>query len=65
MFRVAILIWVVAATTLAGVALTAILMVPAWSAHPLGLIGWGVLAAAIVAVPISMAVAKAVSAKMN
>lgn len=58
MFKVAALIWIVLGTTLTGCALMIVLVVPQLNAQAMRLIPIVCVAAAIVAMPLSMLIAK-------
>ncbi len=61
MWRLAILLWVIGGTVLAGVFLTVVLMMP--SLAPMKFIPIAVAIGAVVAIPFAIAAAKAIAAK--
>ncbi len=63
MFRLAILIWVVGATTLAGIFVTVVLLVPSMQAQAMKNIPIAAAIGAAVAIPISLWAAKAIAAR--
>ncbi|MDE2579276.1 MAG: hypothetical protein KGL46_10750 [Hyphomicrobiales bacterium] len=63
MWRVALMIWLIAAPTLAGILVMAILTVPQWSAQATKWIPIASGLAAVVAIPVAMMVAKAVAGR--
>lgn len=64
MWRLALLLWVIGGTVLAGILVTVVLLVPAWSgALAIKYIPIAALIGALVAIPISVGAAKAISAR--
>jgi len=61
MFRIAALVWIVLATTLAGIALLVVVTVPSLADDAQRLIPIGCAAAALIAVPLSYIVAWRIS----
>jgi hypothetical protein len=57
MLKIAILIWIVLGTTLAGSALTIVLATPALADQAMKLIPWAALAGAVLAMPLSWLIA--------
>ena len=57
MLKIAILIWIVLGTTLAGSALTVVLATPALADQAMKLIPWAALAGAVLAMPLSWLIA--------
>lgn len=62
MFKVAVLIWIVLGVTLAGVALTLTLTIPAFQPNAMKLLPIFSLAGFVVAIPASFVVAKKIMA---
>jgi hypothetical protein len=62
MFKVGILVWIVLATTLAGLAVTVVLVVPSLNAQAMKFIPIAALAGTIVAIPLSLMIAKRLTA---
>ena len=62
MFKIAVLVWIVLGTTLAGMALTLTLTVPALQADAMKLLPIFSLAGFVVAIPVSFYVAKKILA---
>lgn len=64
MFRLAVLLWVVGATTLAGIFVVVVLMVPSLAGATIAQnIIWAAVAGSVMAVPLAFASAKAIAAK--
>jgi hypothetical protein len=63
MTAVAILIWIVLGSTLAGVGLTIVVATPALAVASMKLIPWAVLAGFVIAVPLSFLLAQQLRAK--
>jgi uncharacterized Tic20 family protein len=63
MFKVALLVWVMLATVLMGVAVVVITTVPSFYAQGMSLIPIACIAAAVVAVPFSFIVASKIMAR--
>ena len=64
MWRLALLIWVMGGATLAGIFVTVVLMVPAWSgAMAMKYIPIAAALGAFVAIPLAIAAAKTIAAK--
>ncbi|MER2605930.1 MAG: hypothetical protein ABTQ29_08885 [Siculibacillus sp.] len=62
MFKVALLIWIVLGTTLAGIGLTLTLTIPSLQANAMKLLPIFSLVGAVVAIPASIVVAKKILA---
>ncbi len=58
MFKVALVVWLVLGSTLAGITVIVITTVPSLYAQGMTLIPWAAIIAAIVAIPLSFLVAK-------
>jgi hypothetical protein len=67
MFKVGILVWLVLGTTLAGLAMTAVLVVPGLTSSPQGrqLLVYAALGGFAVAIPFSLMIAKKITAAMG
>lgn len=63
MFRLAILIWMMAGTTLAGIAITVVLLIPSIQGQAMKYIPIAAAIGVIVAIPISFMAAKAIRAR--
>ena len=63
MFKIASLIWIVLGTTLAGILMTVVLVVPQLANDSMRMIPIAVLLGAVIAVPISMMIAKRIQAQ--
>lgn len=64
MWRLAILLWVIGGTVLAGILVTVVLVVPAWSgALAIKYIPIAALIGAVVAIPAAIVAAKAIAAR--
>lgn len=64
MWRLAILLWVIGGTVLAGILVTVVLLVPAWSgALAIKYIPIAALIGAVVAIPFAVGAAKAIAAR--
>ncbi len=64
MWRVVILLWVILAPTLAGIAVMAILAMPSMAGQAMKWIPILALGGAIVALPVSAAIAKVITGRM-
>jgi hypothetical protein len=64
MLRVALLVWIMLGTTLAGIAVMAVLATPSLSADAKSLIPWAAGIGAVVALPISYVVAGMITRRM-
>jgi len=62
MFKIAIIVWMMAGTTLAGIAIMAVLTVPALAVHDMQYIPFAGLAGFVIAVPLAIVVAKRIAA---
>ncbi len=62
MFKIAIIVWMMAGTTLAGIAVMAVLTVPALAVHDMQYIPYAALAGFVVAIPLAYVVAKKIAA---
>lgn len=62
MFKIALLVWMMAGTTLAGMAIMAVLTVPALAVHDMQYIPIAAVAGFVIAVPVAYFVAKRISA---
>ena len=58
MFKVAILVWLVLGTTLAGAGVTVIVSIPQLYAQGMSLIPWVAIGGFVVAIPFSFMIAK-------
>ena len=65
MFKVGILVWIVLATTLAGLAVTVVLVVPSLNAQAMKLIPIAALIGTVVAIPLSLMIAKRLTATVG
>ncbi len=65
MFKVALLIWIMLGTTLAGVAMAAIVSVPQLAEKSALLIPWLCGGGFVLAIPLSFAIAKRIMANMG
>jgi membrane protein DedA with SNARE-associated domain len=63
MFKIASLIWIILGTTLAGIALIVVLTIPQFANDSMRLIPIVCAAAAVVAIPLSMWIAKRIQAQ--
>lgn len=63
MFKIASLVWIVLGTTLAGIALVVVLVVPELAKNSMLLIPVACIGAAVVALPISAMIAKRIQAQ--
>lgn len=63
MWRLALLLWIMGGTVLAGVLVTVVLLVPSWYAMGMKAIPIAAAIGAIVAVPIAVAAAKAIASR--
>ena len=62
MFKIAIIVWMMAGTTLAGIAIMAVLTVPSLAAHDMQYIPLAGIAGFVVAIPLAYVVAKRIVA---
>lgn len=62
MFKIAIIIWMMAGTVLAGIAIIAVLTVPTLAVHDMQYIPVAGIAGFVVAIPVAYLVAKRISA---
>lgn len=62
MLKIAILVWMMAGTTLAGIAIMAVLAVPSLAAHDTQYIPIAAIAGVVVAIPLAYVVAKRIMA---
>lgn len=62
MFKIAIIVWMMAGTTLAGIAVMVVLTVPSLAAHDMQYIPIGAVLGFVVAVPFAYVVAKRIAA---
>jgi hypothetical protein len=60
MFKVALLVWIVLGTTLAGVGVTVLVSVPQFYAQGMTLIPWVAIGGFIIAIPFSLMIAKSI-----
>ena len=58
MLKVALIVWIVLGTTLAGIAVMVITAVPSLYAQGMQLIPWAAIGAAVAAIPLSFLIAK-------
>ncbi len=65
MFKVGILVWIVLATTLAGLAVTVVLVVPSLNAQAMKFIPIAAAAGVVVAIPFSLMIAKRLTAAVG
>jgi hypothetical protein len=65
MFKVGMLVWIVLATTLAGLAVTVVLVVPSLNAQAMKFIPIAALIGAVVAIPFSLMIAKRLTAAIG
>ena len=63
MWRLAIMLWVIGGSVLAGVFVTVVLLVPAWQMMAMKYIPIAALIGAVVAIPLAVVAAKSISAK--
>lgn len=63
MWRLALLLWVIGGTVLAGIGVTVVLLVPAWYAMGMKTIPIAAAIGAAVAIPMAIAAAKAIAAR--
>ncbi len=63
MWRLALLLWVMGGTVLAGVLVTVVLLVPSWYAMGMKTIPIAALVGAVIAIPMAIAAAKAIAAR--
>ncbi len=63
MWRLAILVWLIGGTTLAGIFMTVVLVVPSLAGQSMKLIPIAVALGALVGIPIAVVVAKAITGK--
>ena len=61
MVRIAVLLWAIGGTVLAGIAITAILAVPSLAGHAMSYIPYAALAGFIVAIPAAVIVARQIA----
>jgi hypothetical protein len=64
MLRVALLVWIMLGTTLAGIAVMVVLATPSLSADAKSFIPWAAAIGAVVALPISYVVAGMITRRM-
>lgn len=62
MLKIAILVWMMAGTTLAGIAIMVVLTVPSLATHDMRYIPFAALAGFVIAVPFAYVVAKRITA---
>lgn len=62
MFKIAIIVWMMAGTTLAGIAIMAVLTVPALAVHDMQYIPYAGIAGFVVAIPFAYVVGKKIAA---
>jgi hypothetical protein len=62
MFKIALLVWMMAGTTLAGIAVMAVLTVPALAVHDMQYIPYAAVAGFVIAIPLAYGVAKKIAA---
>jgi hypothetical protein len=62
MFKIALIVWMMAGTTLAGIAIMAVLTVPALAVHDMQYIPYAGIAGFLVAIPIALVVGKRIAA---
>ena len=62
MFKIAIIVWMMAGTTLAGIAIMAVLTVPALAVHDMKYIPYAGIAGFVIAIPLAIVVAKRIAA---
>ncbi len=63
MWRLAVLLWVIGGTVLAGVMVTVVLLVPSWYAMGMKTIPVAAAIGAIVAIPLALFAAKTIAAR--
>lgn len=63
MFRLSILIWIIAGTTLAGIAVTVVLLIPSIQGQQMKYIPIAAAIGAILAIPVSLMAAKAIRSR--
>ncbi|MFT4099384.1 MAG: hypothetical protein QM651_19855 [Rhodoblastus sp.] len=63
MWRLALLLWVMGGTVLAGIAVTVVLLVPAWYAMGMRTIPIAAAIGALVAIPLAVAAARTIAAR--
>ncbi len=62
MLKIAVIVWMMAGTTLAGIAIMAVLAVPSLAAHDMQYIPLAAIAGFLVAIPLAYVVAKRITA---
>ena len=62
MFKIAVIVWMIAGTTLAGIAIMAVLAVPSLAVHDMQYIPLAAIAGFVIAIPLAYVVAKRISA---
>jgi hypothetical protein len=62
MLKIAIIVWMMAGTTLAGIAIMVVLTVPALAVHDMQYIPYAGIAGFLIAIPLAYAVAKRIAA---
>ncbi|MEZ5773975.1 MAG: hypothetical protein R3D33_04505 [Hyphomicrobiaceae bacterium] len=65
MFKLAAVIWIMLGTVLAGIALTVVLLVPTLASDSMRLIPLLAVACAVVAMPISVMIARRIDTRMR
>ncbi len=65
MVRLAVLLWILAGTVLAGAFVTVVLMMPSLQSQAMKLIPLAALAGAIVAIPLAIVAAKSITSRVN
>ena len=63
MFKIASLIWIMLGTTLAGILVMVVLVVPSLAADTMRLLPIAAAAGAVIAIPVSMMIAKRIQAQ--
>jgi NAD-dependent oxidoreductase involved in siderophore biosynthesis len=63
MAAVATLIWIILGTTLAGVGLTIVIATPSLAADSMKYIPWGALGGFVIAMPLSLLIARQIAAR--
>jgi hypothetical protein len=62
MFKIAVIVWMIAGTTLAGIAIMAVLTVPSLAVHDMQYIPLAAIAGFVIAIPLAYVVAKRITA---